>query len=515
MKKATRIFCALFALVMVLGAVACGTNPGDETQSSDVATTAAADVDPVETANGKDENGYVLDDLPNDLNFKSTTTVLYWDDAERVEFEVLQEELDGSLVEEAIYNRNMKTEERLGTTFDWIGHPGDNGDRANFSDYVQNAYSGGTYYDIIATYSRTAGMLMQRGLLYDLNAIDESYLNLEKPWWPKELVETCTIGDSLYCLSGDVSTNVLHFMYAIYYNVELLENLQMDDPVQFVDNKTWTIDKLIEMTADQYIDNDQNGKKGDGDSYGFGTIYYHCDAFYTGSNLHLVEGSDTDLLIISPDYTSDKAVNLMDKLGKWLTTATCYVSKDGASVNYYYPFVDGNMLFCQNRVYMADNQYGTSNGHNLNSVSWTYGVLPTPLYDENQTDYITMVGNPFTLWGIMTGVNDTQASHATAVIESLGSYGYRLVTPALFETNMKYRYTNSSDDKGARMFDIMHNTLRFDLGRIFSDDLKYMSEIPTKLATEGGNWGAAMRGHIITLNKCIASLSEALLSHME
>ncbi|MCQ2446523.1 MAG: hypothetical protein MJ141_06555 [Clostridia bacterium] len=510
MKKSLRILCALFAMVMVLGVVACGTT-GDET----VTTAAAATEDPnapAETKSDKDENGYLLDDIPADLKFnQATVKVLYWNDVERPEFEVEQDELDGNIVSEALYNRNMKTEERLGVVFDWTGQPGDNGDRAAFTDFVVRAHDGGDYFDIIATYSRTSAMLMKRGLLVDLNTVENSQINFEKPWWPKNLVETCTIGDSLYALSGDISTNVLHFMYAIYYNADMLNNLNLPDPVEFVDNKTWTIDKLIELSSDLYTDNDQNGKQSDADNYGFGTIYYHVDAFYTGSTLRLVEQDPDKLLVLSPDYSSQKCVDLVDKLGKWLTTKTCYVSLSGAAVNYYYPFADGNMLFCQNRVYMADNIYGSSNGHNLNGVSWNYGVLPTPLYDENQEEYITMIGNPFTLWGIMAGTSAQNATMAAAVIECMGSQAYREVTPALFETNMKYRYTNSTDDKGTRMFDLLHNTICFDLGRIFSDDLSYMSEIPSINATLGASWATAMKGQLNVLTKKLEKLSEALM----
>lgn len=510
MKKSLKLLALFFALVMLLGTVACGYT-GDGETTTDVI--ASGDTGEVTTDNnGKDENGYELDDLPEKMDFKKAEIkILNWI-PERVEFEVTEDELDGSIVEEALYSRNVNTEARMNVTFSWTEQEGNSANRANFTDFVQRAYNDGTSFDIIATYSRTAGMLMQRGLFTDLNTIDNNYLNYKKPWWPDPLLDTCTIGDSLYCISGDISTNVLHFMYAIYYNVDMLNDLTgYEDPVTLVDNKTWTISKLIEMSSNLYKDNDSTGKLSEADSYGFGTIYYHVDAFYTGSNLTLVNTDDDELLVISPDYASQKAVDLIDKLGKWLTTNDCYVSRDGASVSYQNPFVQQRMLFCQNRVYMADNR----NGCGLNAVDWSYGLVPTPLYDENQDNYITMVGNPFTLWGIMSGVKDEDCSRATAIMECMASLAFRKVTPALFETNMKYRYTNSSEDKFARMFDILHNTLKFDLGRIFSDDLAFMSEIPSKCATTGGSWKVQAAGQTKVLGIKCKDLAAALREHMD
>lgn len=509
MKNSIRILAAFAAVLMLLGVVACG-NTGSGNESTAPENTAIIDTgdDSGEegTAANVDKDGFLLDDLPNDLKFNETVRILYWNDVERPEFEVLEDQLDGNIVSEAIYSRNINTEAKLGVTFEWTGQPGNSGERANFTQFVMNSYKDNSSFDIIAAYSRTAGMLSRRGLLVDMNSIDKNYIDTDKPWWPSALVDAVTIDGSLYFISGDISTNVLHFMYAIYYNIELLDQYHIEDPVNLVDSKQWTIDKLIELTTDTYQDADSDTKVSVGDFYGFASIYYHLDAFYTGSGLTLINPDSEDMMVISPDYFGDKEVNLVDKLGKWLTTNSCYISRKSKAVDYYYPFVEGRGLFCQNRVYMADAAYGSKNGHNLNSVTWNYGIVPTPLYDADQENYVTVIGNPFTLWGIMAGVSDERASMSTAVIESLGSQAYRRTTPALFETNMKYRYTNSGENKFARMFDILHNTISFDLGRIFSDDMIFMSEIPSIAASEGNNWAIVGKSYKTQLDARLKAL---------
>ena len=512
MKLYARIIALICAVMMLVPALASCAN----TNSGDAETTAPAQTEatPTETTPevdlNLDDQGFWKDDLPDSIDYQDeTVTILYWSDVERPEFEVTEDEADGDMIKEAIYRRNIATEERLGITYEWIGTDGDSGDRAKFTNYVRNAFSGGTYYDIIATYSRTAGMLLTEGLIQDLNAIEDSYINVDQPWWPKSMVNTCSIDESLFFVSGDISTNVLHFMYAIYYNMELLSNLNLEDPVAYVDNGTWTIDKLIEYTSKLYIDLDQDGGTSVGDQYGFCTTYFHLDALYTGSDMMLLVPGDDDPLAISEDFFGQKTIDLVDKLGSWFKSGDTYVNPSGGGLDYDAPFEEGNALFCLNRVYMADNQYGGGTAP-LRNADWEYGILPVPKYDETQENYITVVGNPFTLWCVMQNAKDAQMS--TAVIECMASEAYRKTSPMIFENNMKYRYTPDLAGKGdsARMFDIVRESIAFDLGRIFSDILSFMSEMPSKTAATSSSWASMKAQYDRTLKRSMTELNKSL-----
>ncbi len=498
----------LCALLMLSGCFVGCADTQDPTETTEAAKTEAPSGEGEETVDlNLDKDGFWKDDLPEELDYNEVVTILYWLDAERKEFVIEEDEADGDMVKEAIYNRNLAAEERLGITFEWTGENGDSGDRAKFADYVQNCYNGGTYYDIIATYSRTAGMLLTDGLLENLNAVEDNYINTAQPWWPKTMLDTCSIADSLFFVSGDISTNVLHFMYAVYYNMDMLNNFQIEDPIPHVDNMTWTIDKLIEMSSSLYSDLDQDGAQSDNDQYGFCSTYFHLDAFYTGSNMKLIEAGKDDYLAITEDFFGEKTVNLVDKLGAWFKTGDTYVNHNGGSKSYSVTFEEGNCAFRLDRVYIADNEY-----HNgaLRNADWEYGILPVPLHDENQKEYITVVGNPFTLWCVMQNAKDPSMS--TAVIECLASEGYRKTSPALFENNMKYRYTPDSAGKGngARMFDIIRSSITFDLGRIFSDSLSFMSEMPSDTAARSTSWASVQAKHKNVLKRGIADLNKAL-----
>lgn len=506
MKTFLRLIALILACVSCLLVVVACDQTGDDEGGSDY--------DPT-----KDENGRLKDDLPDDLNYTGeTVTTLYWEDVEKQEYE--QDTITGENVADAIYERNDRIQTRLNVELAWAKTPGNVSKRAAFVKKVESVYNGHTQdYDLISSYSRTEGMLAIQGYLIDLMDIENSYINLEQPWWPKALVDTVRIGDSVYFLSGDCSTNVLHLMYTMYFNKDQLNRKHNNEAqaagfedataylYDLVYTGKWTIDKLIELTSGVYTDKDGDNEKSLADTYGFCTVAYHVDAFYTGSNMRYVNQDEKDLLVISPEYGSKKTVSLVNKLGQWLTTNDCWALHTDAGGNYSRPFVEGHALFCQNRAYFAENS--------LLKVDFSYGLVPTPKYDENQLNYYSVVGNPFSLYGIFSdcdtrGDEQETWSMLSAVLECWCSEGYRLTTPEIFEVNMQLKYSETQDE--TNMFEEVRAAITFDLGRIFTNDLSFMSELPSKAAVSGSSWSTSYAAYKRVLNKQIATIVEQLRS---
>jgi hypothetical protein len=87
----------------------------------------------------------------------------------------------------------------------------------------------------------------------------------------------------------------------------------------------------------------------------------------------------------------------------------------------------------------------------------------------------------------------------------------------IFEQNMKYRYTPDSVGKGdsARMFDIIRESIAFDLGRIFSDILSFMSEMPSKAASTSSSWASTKAQYERTLKRSMSDLNKDLEAVIE
>ena len=143
----SRLVCLLLVALMLLPIAACGNPQDDDTSKPDEttpavdvgATTTPADSEVVtEAPSNTDANGYLKDDLDPTLNFNDKQfTLLYWSDREHEEFYV--ETQTGDLVDDAIYDRNIAVEERLGIKFNYVTEKGNASNVNGFTNKVSNS----------------------------------------------------------------------------------------------------------------------------------------------------------------------------------------------------------------------------------------------------------------------------------------------------------------------------------------------------------------------------------------
>ncbi len=499
MKLTARILALLLASLMLISAVACGGSDNSETTTAaggDATTTAGGDsttaATETTTENPYDANGYLKSDLPEDLNFNGETiTVLWWNDVEKPEFNV--EEVTGELVGDAIWQRNQNVQEKLGIKLEWDDTKGqfNSGVGAAYAQYVGNGYNAGDQtWDLMAAHSRTMALTSQYGYCADMMELD--YLNFEMPWWPTVMTETATIGDALYFVTGDCSTNALHMMYTFFYNKDILNEYKLPDPTAMVKEGKWTIEAMETLTKDLYQDLDNSGNESKDDFYGMTTLYWHLDSLWYGSDMMLVAKDEEKLFKISDDFYSEKAIALCDDLGKWCQSDDVYVNSD----NYRTPFTTGNALMSVARHKDIIDQ--------ILDADFSYGILPAPKYDEAQENYITAVGNPVSFYSIYANTKD--ADRAAAVLECWAAEAYRTTTPALFETAMKLKYSETSTE--SEMYDIIRSGITFDIGRLYHEQLQGMIDLFTLCAEAGKSWQAKYAAYKVPLNKSIEKIAK-------
>ncbi len=502
MKHIARLLALLLAcLTLVTMVVACDQTSNNGGANNGGGSTGLKD-------DSLDINGRVKDDLPDDLNFGGEEVVLmYWAEVERPEFE--QEEITGDNVRDAIYDRNMQIEDRLNIDLQFVGVPAAyHGAREPFLKQIDAIYAAGTQdYDIIATYARTEGTLAVQGYLENLAKIENSYMNLDKPWWPQQLVETVSFGNgAYYFISGDMSTNVLQMMHLMFINKDMFSQLQIEVPYQTVRDGKWTVDKLIEITSDVYRDLDNDNQVSAGDRLGFCALSYVCDSFYPGSNMHYIDESETDMLVVSPDYTSKKMVKLVNKLGAWASTDSIWITNGSLSGEDNNSatrglFPKGNVLVWMEHACFAESS--------LLNVDFEYGLVPNPKYDEKQVNYYTGMGNPFSLYGVFRDFDERDDRAATlsmftAIFECYASEAYRLTTPEIFEVNMQLKYSAGQDETD--MFEYVRSGIVFDLGKIFSLELDNMPELASNAVVGNSSWSSCYKSYVKSIDKKLSNL---------
>ena len=495
--KTRRYIAFALTILMLLGTlVACAetSDPNAETTPAPAVTNAPSGEDTAATTEDLyDKDGFLKSSLPDELDFGGATiTVLWWTDVERPEFFV--EDTNGELVNDAIFERNAKVEDQMGITLDWIGIKGqyNNNVGKEYADHVGNMYaSGDKTYDIMSAHSRTIALTAMYGYCADL--MQAEYLDFEKPWWPEVMTETATIGDKMYFVTGDVSVNSIHQMYTIFYNKDLITNYNLVEPAQYVLEDNWTIETFQSLTTDLYQDLDGSNSANEGDIYGFTSLNWHFDAIYYGAGLKQAEKDPENLIKISDDYFSEKAITLADTIGTWVKKGDVYIN----STYYDDVFLAGNSVMSMSRH--------KDIAEALIDTDIKYGIAPIPKYDTEQKNHITCVGNPVSFYAIYTLSEDI--NRAAAVLECWASEAYRLTSPALFETTFKLRYSETTVE--SQMYDIIRAGITFDIGRLFNSSLGAMSDQWDNCAIEGGSWAAKSKAVKRTLDKQLAAITDS------
>ena len=491
----------LVAMMMLSAFVACAdTGSGETTTDPSSAQTQAPTEESTADPN-KDANGYLKDDLPEDLNFNGDEiTLLVWDDVEHEEFEVAYEDLSGDIVEQSLYDRNSKVEERLGLTLAFIRVNGNSGESKNWNAYVNNSVSiSAREFDIVAGYSLSVTLNATNGLLYNMLDDECEYLNFEQPWWSQLLLDQATFGDNLYFASGDISRNALEMMYVCYANTDLLAEYQLQNPQEIVESGDWTYDKFFEMCQGVYKD-DGDGVKNctdhTGDTFGYITSGIHVDPWFYGSGATICERNADGEIIESPSFAGERVVNTVSKLCEFLDGEFGIYTDD---VTHQNAFGEGRSLFMMDRARVSHRTLADKYGETQ------FVIVPCPKYDKDQEKYITVMGNPFTLYAIASDIENPKM--ASAFIECFASEGYRQVTPAVFEISLKTRYV--ADSLSGYMYDIIRANITYDVGRLFSGSLIGQSTFRNAIA--GGQvWGTVAKQSSTALKRALKTLNNSL-----
>jgi len=446
MKKTLSFILALLTSASLLASCSGGDTSAETTAAE---TTSAAETTAPETTL------YMPDDLADDLDFNGAEVHTFgWEGSTSVEFDVEQQ--DGDVVNDAIYERNRKVEERLNVDLTFTLIPGANAQRADWVNAVSNSIMAGDgANDIAAGYSMCGASLAAARMLIDLTSLD--HIDFEKPWWPSSLTEAAICDGKLYFASGDISTNMIHYLYGVFFNKEMAEAYGINDIYSMVRDGSWTIDKMAEISASVYNDLNGNGTKDAADRFGFMTHRTFSDNFYYAAGLRVTEIGSDGLPEISDDYKGEKVHSLLEQLVGYFGQNSWYLSND---------YEEARNIFLEERAlfYLTEVLFATTH---LRASEVDYGIIPTPKGSEAQEEYRTVTSFPYTLYGVPIDAKDPDMS--AAVLECMASESYRTVSPALFETALKVKY--ASDDDTSEMYDIIRESVLFDFGRIFNDNL--------------------------------------------
>lgn len=406
-----------------------GTEPTGDTQSgSDAAETEIAELDKLPDA---DYEGYVFKVMFNDTeNFS-------------MDIETAGE-ATGDIMNDTVYQRNLKVEEKYNIKIESTGDVNDN----LLQTVKESVMAGDEPYDFYFSDCHAAA-LAPEGYFYELNSLPG--LDLSNPWWDKAGIEGMSVGNKLYLITGDISPSSLLTSSCMVFNKDLHDEAGIEYPYDMVRNGEWTISKLAEITADltRDINGDGEYKLGD-DVYGYSSWFADSpfSLFYGAGGMLTSKGSD-DIPVV--DFDMDKISSIYDYMYRIIITNNSYFVTD---LNLYETFAqcfnDGGAYYCDITLAKIDRF--------LRDMEDDFGIIPIPKYDENQEEYLSCVNAAGGFQYVPS--NASNPERTGRIVEALGAGAYDSITPIIYEVITKTR--NSRDEDSAEMVDLIVKNRVFD-----------------------------------------------------
>lgn len=287
--------------------------------------------------------------------------------------------------------------------------------------------------------------------LTDYNKVPQ--INLSADYWNLDIMEDVALHGRMYL--GMSKFNILR-AFVIAFNKDMMEKYDdaLDESVyEMVDNYRWTLDKMIGLANLVYIDTTSDGQTSDDT---FGIIGEHNAAFcsfFLSNDISMIEIDDKGEYVISVYNETNRAktTDIIEKLQNLAKSDSAwfwkYQSTDTVNFN------KNQALMCLSSTYQlpAFLQNGTN-----------FGVLPYPMYDENQKD----VGYRTLQWGgylcIPSYVNDIEMVGDTLEVMSFYSED---VSVTFYEKLLGKQASESPQD--TKMLEIVWDGIGTDIAQTY------------------------------------------------
>ena len=431
-KNVTSGAALLLASILISVLASCGGN----TAQNPSAETAGGDNAPVTEAVTEEQKPDHLDSLGEyDFGGKDFNMLV----RQSRMSSVMTDEAIGEVYNDAVFNRNSKIAERFNIKFTAmpLEDVGATWNKQISSSVMAND---GAYDVVMPDYwwgCETGG--------YFLNMLDySSIMDFKQPWWCAGWNDSAEIYGQMYSAVGSLCMDLYSNAICVFFNKNLINGFDMESPYELVDSRKWTVDKMMEMAMQ--VGGDFNGDgvlNLDDDRYG---------AFYdlqSGRALFASCGWKTATKTADGAYAyefwGDEFVALYDRIYSIINESDYVAYNSGNAQNAFR--TDRLLFLCQGMGVAAA----------LRDMESDFGIVPYPLYNDAQENYITYNFGTFYL-AIPKSASDPEMS--AVILEALNAESYNTVKDAYYEVNMKEKF--SRDENTQRMLDIIVDTTYFD-----------------------------------------------------
>ncbi len=461
-----RVLCLILAVLLALPLFACGKQNGPESN-----TTGQESKDPDA---GTGEEDYLAsleayDGKQRDFRILVTQQLVEFYD---------QENSSGDLVDNACFERNAAIEDLFNINLTYTNLDGNASGADIFSKEIRTTTLGGreTGYDLIIGQNYYTLPLVSEDMYHNL--MDSTKLNWEADWYHRDINNNGLINNHLYGASGAFIISQLAYAMACFYSKTVYQNSGYDyDLYELVREKKWTWDVYFELATSF-----EASFSPDSPANTYGTIRYDhaINGLVIGMGVDFVT-KDEDGQWTTDDFYTSKVEDVYEKLRSLYNDYSSVM--ETSKMPYDRSSIMAHTLFCPTLVHAL-----VSDELLMKSDSFKIGVLPLPLYDENQADYRVRVMRDELFLIPVTAELDVSA----LVTEALNYATYATVNGAYWDKALELRSSDTLQDK--EMLSLIASHVYFGTAQYFNEDLVRFSsqmglEVLNNSKSFSGWWG--------------------------
>lgn len=357
--------------------------------------------------------------------------------------EVWVEESDGTPLNDAIFARNLATEDLLGIKVTPIFADNDE----NIRNQVKTEVTAGTTdYDTVLNRMDYIGPQAESGLY--LNLMD--HLDTSNPWWDKNIVETFTMFNSkLYWITGDINVFDDFAVEVLFTNKSILEQNGFELPYKDVLEGKWTIDRMYQIAKACEKDLDGDGKM---------TVGKDVIGHIEGNDhiKHWIYAMGEKSCDIDKDGNLEVNILTESHISAIDTLFSYMVDKQMTYTGAWQDFLKGGIVFCGAML-------GPINS--LREMEDDFGVIPMAKKNEEQENYGHYVSNGWTT-AYAVPMTNKDPDRTGIILEVLCGFSTDTVRSALYDVLFAAKLVR--DTESVEMLNIIFDTKSYDWAVDFS-----------------------------------------------
>ncbi len=455
----------IFVLIALLSSCA-----GEDKNTSE---TGSPETEQAETTSVLDARLSVSDEITDELDFKGVIFNIVTQKMH--DKDIISEGETGDLLNDAIFGRNIKIEQRYNIVIKTIPDTYDNN-----NIFIEKSVMAGDHaFDLINGQAVATCSVVQKELLMPWQGIQ--YINFDKPWWSASTLNDLTVKNKTYLAIGDFALSALYSTYCMYYDKVEAEKYNIPDMYEIIKSGKWTLDKLYEITQGVYNDLNGNSQKDIDDYFGFSSDpNSNADAYLWAFDNPVMKKDSDGIPRLS--IKTEKIIVIFDKLH------TLFFDSPGSYVDFKYKgrwgysAGLGEDMFKAGKALFANAGIGSSISM-FRDYEHDYGIIPYPKFDENQKNYMTMSDGSHAVLGVpLTAENPEMVG---AVTETLCAETWKTVIPVYYDIALKVK--GARDEQSIEMLDMITQSRVFDFGYIY-DNWQGMSFCIEVVMSQNGNF---------------------------